>query len=132
MRPFRMHNLHVQTDAETFFFLAWPIKITHVINEESPFWNMTVEQLLAADFEVVVVLEGTNQTTGQTTQVRTSYLPGEILWGQRLNTLFTSVKANNRFQVDYTRFHDAEPVDMSEESAAAFAKEASVPRTQFD
>lgn len=125
--PFQQNNLHVQTEAEEFFFLAWPIKIIHKINQQSPLWRLSAEMLLAADFEIVVVLEGTNQTTGQATQIRTSYLPGEILWGHRLNSLITSLKDNNRYQVDYTSFHDTVPIIMGEHSAQTLEVERRAP-----
>ena len=120
--PYYQDHLKVQTESEDFFFLAWPINVIHKIDTSSPLWTKTSEDLLASNFEIVVVLEGTNQTTGQTTQVRTSYLPGEIMWGHRLNSLITSVRYNNRFQIDYTRFHNTVPVIMGEQSAEKYEK----------
>ena len=39
-------------------FLVWPITICHEIDEDSPFWNMTPDDLYKDDFELVVILEG--------------------------------------------------------------------------
>lgn len=46
-----------------------------------------------------------------TTQARTSYLPGEILWGQRLERLVTFQKEDGEYQVDYSRFENTVGVD---------------------
>ena len=39
-------------------FLVWPITICHEIDEDSPFWNLTPDDLYKDDFELVVILEG--------------------------------------------------------------------------
>ena len=39
-------------------FLVWPITICHEIDEDSPFWKITPEDLFKDDFELVVILEG--------------------------------------------------------------------------
>ena len=31
---------------DNFVFLAWPVTVVHRINEESPLWDMSLEQLL--------------------------------------------------------------------------------------
>jgi len=60
-------------------FMVWPIIVEHRINKDSPFWDLSVESLQQELFELVVVLEGIVESTGMTTQARTSYLPNEIL-----------------------------------------------------
>ena len=65
---------------------------------------MTPEKLLVADFEIIVVLEGIIESSGMTTQVRTSYLPSEIMWGHKLATLLTYQKDNGQYKIDYTSF----------------------------
>ena len=51
------------------------------------------------------------------TQVKTSYLPSEIVWGARLEPLFTRPKYNGKYTVDYSRFHQIipDPKMISEE-----------------
>ncbi len=118
--PFYQYHLEVTAESEDydqFIFLSWPIRVMHRINNTSPFWNMSAEHLLAEDFEIIVVLEGVVEATGMTTQVRTSYLPSEILWGHRLATLLTMRKDNGRYEINYSRFHEVAPVDMPDDSA---------------
>ena len=38
---------------------------------------------MTEQFEIVLTMEGTTPETGNNIQVRTSYLPGEILWGYK-------------------------------------------------
>lgn len=65
--------------------ILWPTTIAHKIDEESPFWEMGPRDLLGSHFEVIVTLEGVTEETGNTIQVRTSYLPNEILWGHHFD-----------------------------------------------
>ena len=44
------------------------------------YFEMTLQSLLSSQFEIVVVMEGVTEETGNTVQARTSYLPNEILW----------------------------------------------------
>lgn len=82
--------MHFQVGAfeedEDRILLYWPTTIVHEINEDSPFYNMSCEDLVRAqagnngvgttsDWELIAVLEGVVESTGMTTQARTSYLP---------------------------------------------------------
>ena len=122
--PFYQYHLEVSAESEDydqFIFLSWPIRVMHRINRASPLWGVDAEQLLTEDFEIIVVLEGVVEATGMTTQVRTSYLPSEILWGHRLAPLLTFRLDNGSYEIDYGRFHETRPVDMPEQSAAVMA-----------
>ncbi|KAL4229645.1 inward rectifier potassium channel [Mactra antiquata] len=92
-------------------FLVWPVIIVHKINEDSPFWEMSPEDLHKEQFEFIVILEGIVESTGMTTQARSSYLPGEILWGHRFERLVTFQKENGQYEIDYSRFNNTIPVD---------------------
>lgn len=63
--------------------LLWPIIVRHVIDEESPLYGMTQENMKDQDFELIMTVEGIVEATGMTFQARTSFLPDEINWGQR-------------------------------------------------
>jgi len=103
-------------------FLVWPVIIVHKINEDSPFWEMSPEDLHKEQFEFIVILEGIVESTGMTTQARSSYLPGEILWGHRFERLVTFQKENGQYQIDYSRFNNTIPVDTPQCNAKELAE----------
>ncbi len=72
---------------------------------------MSAAELLYERFEIVAVLEGTTESTGQTTQVLTSYVPSEILWGHRFEPIVAYNKEKLSYEVDYDLFHDTYQVD---------------------
>ena len=109
-------------------FLVWPVIIVHKIDERSPFWELTPEDLHREQFELIVVLEGIVESTGMTTQARSSYLPGEVLWGHRFERLVTFQKENGQYQIDFSRFHNTIPVDTPNCSARELAEMTSAGR----
>ncbi|GFY66871.1 ATP-sensitive inward rectifier potassium channel 12 [Trichonephila inaurata madagascariensis] len=79
-------------DAGDRVFLIWPATIVHEINENSPFFNMSAQDILTDNYELVVALEGTIESTGQSIQARTSFVPNEFLWGHRFEQMVTYQK----------------------------------------
>jgi len=82
--PHHLYSIEFGTDldgTQDFFQLYWPLVLSHRINESSPLWTVSPEDLLTEKFEIILTLEGTTPETGNNIQVRTSYLPSEILWG---------------------------------------------------
>src|SRR6218665_2456324 len=62
---------------------------------------------------VVLLLKwslGIVESTGMTTQVRTSYLPSDILWGYHLAPLMTYQQENRQHKIDYTHFQQVIPL----------------------
>ena len=104
-----MKTLKINPDRsdETCIFFVWPLEIVHVIDEESPFYEMAAADLAKQKFELVAVMEGTNETSNAKFQARTSYLPQEILWGQRFESMLIYRRDQNRFQVNFSAFHSS-------------------------
>ena len=93
--------------------LLWPMLVVHRIDKDSPLYELGPEDLLNSQFEIILTLEGITPETGNTIQVRTSYLPSEILWGYRFEQTCVaydkevakyavSLRTINRIQADRT------------------------------
>ncbi|XP_053608107.1 G protein-activated inward rectifier potassium channel 3-like isoform X4 [Plodia interpunctella] len=110
--PFYQQELKVGADGEEDrLMFIWPMTIVHKINEKSPLYNLSASDMLRERFEIVVMLEGVIESTGMTTQARSSFLPSEILWGHRFETMVTFRKETGEYEVDYTRFNNTYEVD---------------------
>ena len=102
-------------------FLILPLTIVHVIDEDSPFYDIPPRRLMDSDFEMVAILEGTVEATGMQTQAKTSYLGDEILWGHEfVNTISESQWKGGRYRVDFSVFDDTFPVPTPRVSAKEF------------
>ena len=100
-----------------FFCLLWPETVVHSIDQSSPLYELSADDLQSENFEIVVIMEGTIESTDQRVQARTSYLPAEILWGHRFEPVVSYDRSQARYIVDYNRFHDTLPVEMPRASA---------------
>ncbi|KAL2088521.1 hypothetical protein ACEWY4_015420 [Coilia grayii] len=98
-----LHQIDVELDnCSNGIFLVSPLIVTHVIDENSPLYDVSEIDLEGEDIEVVVILEGVVETTGITTQARTSYLSDEIFWGHRFVPIVT--EEEGVYAVDYSKF----------------------------
>uniref|UniRef100_A0A8D8ZM65 Inward rectifier potassium channel 2 n=1 Tax=Cacopsylla melanoneura TaxID=428564 RepID=A0A8D8ZM65_9HEMI len=103
-------TLHIDSyDSE--IFLLWPNIVVHRIDQNSPFYDMNAKKLLTGHFEIIALLEGTTESTGQTTQARTSYVSSEILWGHRFEPLTVYNQEKLAYEVDYAKFNNTHEVD---------------------
>ncbi|XP_023228631.1 G protein-activated inward rectifier potassium channel 3-like [Centruroides sculpturatus] len=92
-------------------FLIWPATIVHQIDSNSPFYALSAEDMLRERYEIVVILEGTIESTGQSIQARSSYLPNEILWGHRFEQVVSFRKETGEYLVDYSKFNSTQEVE---------------------
>ncbi|XP_049616422.1 ATP-sensitive inward rectifier potassium channel 8 isoform X1 [Syngnathus scovelli] len=100
-----IHQIDVQTESATSsnsLFLLAPLIICHVIDKNSPLYDLSAMELQCSDLEVIVILEGVVETTGITTQARTSYISEEIQWGHRFVPIVT--EEEGVYSVDYSKF----------------------------
>ncbi|XP_023179860.2 G protein-activated inward rectifier potassium channel 3 isoform X1 [Drosophila hydei] len=98
-------------DSGSDLFFIWPMVIEHRIDENSPLYNMNATDMLQDKFEIVVILEGTVESTGQSTQARSSYINTEILWGHRFDPVVLYNKDLQAYEIDYARFNETTQVD---------------------
>ena len=124
--PYYQQDLEVQydwlshSDKQDQLFILLPLTIIHIIDEKSPFYNLTPEKLSIAKFELIAVLDGIVESTGMNTQAKTSYLPNEILWGYD----FVNVISDNNFDeetgkfwVDFTKHDQMFEIDLANSSS---------------
>lgn len=124
--PFYQQKLPVGIDwsceenllEDSTIFLILPLTMVHVIDENSPLYEMHPKDVLNCDFEIVVVLEGTIEATSMLVQAKTSYIADEILWGHEfVSTTDESRWRSGRYRVDFSVFDDTRPVQTPRVSA---------------
>lgn len=67
-----MTSLTVSPDSsdESCIFFVWPLEIVHVIDKESPLYDVDATNLAKEKFELIVIMEGTIETSSMTFQAR--------------------------------------------------------------
>lgn len=86
------------------------MSIVHKIEMDSPLYEMSYLDMIQNRFEIVVILEGTIESTGQSIQARSSYLNSEILWGFDFHPVIFYDKQKQNYQIDYTQFNTSSPI----------------------
>ena len=112
----RFYTLPLEREKVSFFALSWTI--VHPIDEDSPFWELTHEDCVAADIEILVLLTGMDETFSQTIHARSSYKPDEIVWNARFGDIFTYAPDRGPVSIDVRRIDNIERLEPESESIA--------------
>ena len=79
-------SLSLERDRVLFLPLTWTV--VHVIDNNSPLWGKTEEDLERMQTELLILLKGHDDTFNQTVFARRSYRHNEIVWGARFAPAF--------------------------------------------
>jgi inward rectifier potassium channel len=99
----RFYDMCLLRSQTPLFALTWTVM--HPIDEKSPLYRMTPEQMYEDDIEILVTLTGLDETVSQTIHARHSFVTEEILWNMRFVDILSKTRDGKR-SVDYSRFHE--------------------------
>jgi len=88
-------------DEQDYGPIFLPLMVGHTIDSSSPLYEVSPSQLLYSKLEVLVMLEGIVEPSGNTVQARTSYLPREILWGHSFVNCVTYANREGVYLIDH-------------------------------
>ncbi|MDH3590460.1 MAG: ion channel [Planctomycetota bacterium] len=100
-----LERAHIPT-----FPLSWTI--VHEIDADSPFAQWTEDYFREHDAEILVLLNGIDETTSQPVHSRTSYKCEDLVWNARFQSPFARHEAGNPTAIDIRRLHDFERLDL--------------------
>ena len=102
--------LNLERDRVVFFPLAWTI--VHPIDEKSPLFGATADDLRACDYEFLILLNGFDETFSQTVHTRSSYVGSDVVWGARFASMFNPTE-DGIVSVDIRRLDDIDRVSLA-------------------
>lgn len=102
----KVHDLPLIRDQHPIFLLGW--SLMHIIDEESPLFGQTLESLKESGAELMLMVEGLDETTAQPMQARYAWPAELILWQHRYVDLLTEYEGETH--LDYGKFHDVVPL----------------------
>ncbi|XP_066568414.1 ATP-sensitive inward rectifier potassium channel 1 [Amia ocellicauda] len=120
-------NIDFMVDAgkDNLFFIC-PLTLCHIIDKSSPFFEMSVDTLHKQDFELVVFLDSTTESTSSSCQVRTSFLPREIQWGYTFLPIISRSK-EGKYKVDFSNFNKTKQVTTPHCTYCFYNEDAHLP-----
>ncbi len=102
-------QLDLERKRLVFFPLSWTI--VHPIDEKSPLYGMTSQDLADKDAEILVLLSGIDETFSMTVHARTSYKPPEIVVGQRFVNIYNPVRDDGTVSIDVSKLGETETAE---------------------
>lgn len=90
-----------------FFPMNWTL--VHPIDEESPLYGITLDDLEQADVEILVLVKAHDETYGQTVHSRFSWKAAEIRFGEKFVPMMESGE-DGAVEVDVSRLGETEAV----------------------
>jgi inward rectifier potassium channel len=99
----RFYELGLDRSEHPMFVLSW--MLFHIIDKESPLHGVTAPDLEESDALLVLNVGGLDDGSAQQLYARHVYSWRDIRWHHRYKDV-TSVSPQERFLLDYTKFHD--------------------------
>lgn len=106
----------LEIDTITSLALSWTI--VHLIDEESPFYDMGKEEILHSDFEIMYHIKGFDDHFSNIVQQRGSYTRDEMAYGAKFRPAFYSTEDGTTtvLELDKLNLHEPMPVPEPDSS----------------
>ena len=103
----RFDVLELERRKVTFFPLAWTV--VHPIDEKSPLFGLSKQDLIDTDGEILILLTAVDETFVQTVNSRSSYKPASIIFGHKFANLYNEVEDGEPISIDVRKLSKTEP-----------------------
>lgn len=104
----RYFNLKLDTSNIHFFPLSWTL--VHPINDSSPLYGLTKEDLESKSAEVLILIKGFDDSFSQHVHIRFSYTYDEFVWNAKFVRNFESTK-DGEIELDIDAVHNYQLLD---------------------
>lgn len=103
----RFDFLELERSRVTFFPLAWTV--VHPIDKASPMFELSDEDFIRTDGEILILLTAMDETFAQVVHTRSSYKPHEIRCGHKFVSIYNEVEDGEPISIDIRRLSAIEP-----------------------
>jgi inward rectifier potassium channel len=103
-------QLSLERSRVTFFPLSWTV--VHPVDEKSPLFEFTHEDMVAKDAEFLILLAGIDETFSQTVHARSSYKPHELVFGERFVNIYNPIDEKGVVSIDVRKLSETEPAEQ--------------------
>jgi inward rectifier potassium channel len=103
----KIYDLPMLREQHPIFALTWTLM--HVIDASSPLFEADPDSLAAAHANLLLTIEGVDETTSQAMRARHAWSPSEIHWNYKYRDVLYN-DAQGVSHVDYSVFHETLPL----------------------
>jgi inward rectifier potassium channel len=104
----RFDILELERRKVAIFPLSWTI--VHPIDEESPLYGLTANDLRRTDAEILVLLTATDETFAAVVHTRSSYKADEIRFGHKFVSIYNEMQNGEPISIDIRKLSEIESV----------------------
>ena len=101
----RYDGLTLERSGVVFFPLSWTV--VHPIDDKSPLFGLSRDDLDRSDAEIMILVTGTDETFSQSVHARSSYKPSEIQFGKKFASIYEPLE-NGVASIDVRRLSEVE------------------------
>ncbi|MCB0379248.1 MAG: hypothetical protein KDD33_12215 [Bdellovibrionales bacterium] len=102
----RIFDLKLIRSNSPVFLMSWTAM--HIIDEDSPLYNLGLEGIINKNLRIVVSLTGIDDWSAQQVHTAHTYLKDDVSYDVRFKDILT-VKESGGVVMDYNFFHETEP-----------------------
>jgi inward rectifier potassium channel len=110
-RVTKFYTLPLEISHINSLALSWTI--VHYIDEKSPFWGFSEQDLRDANIEVMVTIKAFDDNYSNLVQQRTSYVASEIEYGAKFIPAFARSEDGSHTILQLDKLHVYEPVELN-------------------
>lgn len=100
------HFLNLERSKINFLPLSWTV--VHPIDDKSPLYNLTEQDLLNCDAEFIILFKAINDTYSQNVYSRMSYKATEIEWNKKFTPMKQTPNNKGRIEVFVADIHETQ------------------------
>jgi inward rectifier potassium channel len=100
--------LELERNRVAFFPLA--LTIVHPIDDTSPMFGLTEEDLRKTDAEILVLISATDESFSSVVYTRSSYKAAEINFGSKFKSIYNKVEEGEQLSIDINKLSAIEKV----------------------
>jgi inward rectifier potassium channel len=108
----RFFNLPLEISKINSLTLSWTL--VHPINAESPFYNLTIEDLYNGQAELLIFLKAFDESFSNMVVSRTSYIAKEFIYGARFIVMYNANEEGNTTYLHVDQLDHFEKVALPE------------------
>jgi inward rectifier potassium channel len=99
--------------------LSWTI--VHPIDDKSPFYGFSKEDIANTDMEIMVYVKAFDSVFSNSVIRRTSYVSSEIVWGAKFRMMFHPNEDKNKTILDVSKLNEYEKMPLPEPAIVTVA-----------
>jgi inward rectifier potassium channel len=112
----KFYNLDMELSKVNSLTLSWTV--VHPINEHSPFYGFSKEDIQKTDIEVLVYIKAFDEVFSNNVVARTSYVSSEIVWGAKFKLIYYPSEDKSKTIIDLDKLNQFDFVPLPESTMA--------------